>query len=872
MSKRWHTHALLFSLFFLIQVALAHAREQPLRMSDEAVFLANALYLSGSAPMPTLHGALYSAFGYSLFLVPAYWIFDHPHTIYFASLVISALLMSTLYLGLYYVLTSILGSPSRYSILAAIFTCLYPPILLRANFAWADAAYLPGFVLLVALFGLLLRQKSVRTAILFGLLLGFMYTIHSRSLPLISIAALYLVILGLFRSLPWRTVSAALTATGVIFIGTRLAISHLRIASGTAIPQNPVSPIFAYFFSAEGFYAFVVKANELLLYLVQTSYGLFPIGVLAAGYVLWGRRRNGLSSLVKDVPSATIVFFILTWLGTLSLGAAFVASGQERAQFLIGGRYIDGVSAIFFGLGLVTILREKHWSSWRLATVVFLLLAGSTLAVTLGSSLFSTSVFEASAYPFLRILGPTPLALVVASVVAAVGFVCFSFARGRWRFVAVAAIVCLFLLTSAFGYFSAILPLQERVARSSSLASYIRTYLGSPPTIAYDTTYYHPLSYFSYEYLLPHTRFIPFDGAAGELPPANIVISSRFWSDADTLNARFWQAEPHVPLVGADQALWTLPGPVQSALLPHLDYSNSVLGLLALPAWSIETPAGIAVQPSWGLRQHGLFHPTDHSDTIPPVRFTSLASFHVPTADHPPQALLLNLISTVNQDTPLRVQVNNHTLFANSIPPGNWCHLFPLPSSPNASLTHIQLSLPPAAGSDTNQQPALMVVRGITLLDHVPQQHLALAADPLPPSAYRSQLTLLSPPYPQPIVRGTMASLRLTVTNTGDHTWPTPCEIGQTPAAVQLGILWFPSHSTNRDLSSRIAEGRTALPYALAPGSSISLTAILAPFTQAGDPLPPGKYEVWIGPVQEGIAWFFLHGDDVLKLRVEVVR
>ena len=117
-----------------------------------------------------------------------------------------------------------------------------------------------------------------------------------------------------------------------------------------------------------------------------------------------------------------------------------------------------------------------------------------------------------------------------------------------------------------------------------------------------------------------------------------------------------------------------------------------------------------------------------------------------------------------------------------------------------------------------------------------------------------------------------MASLRLTVTNTGDHTWPTPCEIGQTPAAVQLGILWFPLHTANRDLSSHVAEGRTALPYALAPGSSISLTAILAPFTQAGDPLPPGEYEVWIGPVQEGIAWFFLHGDDVLKVPVTVVH
>ena len=869
-AKKWPLHVLAFALLLLAQIGLVLVREQPLIMADEAVFLANARYLSGTAPMPTLHGAVFFHFGYSLFLVPAFWLFDSPYTIYTASLVISAFLMSTVYLSLYYVLASLLGISSRLAMVASFLTCLYAPLLLRANFAWGDNAYVPGFMLLIALFGALLRHKSVRFALVFGVLLGFMYTVHTRSLPLIPVAALSLVALGLCRALPWRAVSAALSATALILIGTRLAISDLRTAGGTDSPENPILPIIAHFFSLQGLHDFLLKSNELALYAVQSSFGLLPIGALAICLLLWQRRGMGLTSFARDVPAATLMFFLLAWLSTAVVSAAWNGAFTQDTHFMLG-RYVDGISALPIALGLATVLRGQQLRSWRLAMLLTTLLGISTVAASYGLSVFLPVIFAPQSlgiYPYAALFGTTPLALVVASVVAAVGFVCFSLARGRWRFLAVAAIVCLFLLTSAFGYFSAILPLQERVARSSTLASYIRTYLGSPPTIAYDTTYYHPLSYFSYEYLLPHTRFLPFNSAAGELPPAPIVISSRFWNDADTLDARFWQAEPHVPLIGADQALWTLPGPDQSALLPHLDYSNSVLGLLALPAWSIETPAGIAVQPSWGLRQHGLFHPTDYSDTIPPVRFTSLASFHVPTADHPPQALLLNLISTVNQDTPLRVQVNDHTLFANSIPPGNWCHLFPLPSSPNASLTHIQLSLPSADST----QPALMVVRGITLLDHVPEQQHSLTADPLPPSAYRSQLTLLSPPYPQPIVRGTMASLRLTVTNTGDHTWPTPCEIGQTPAAVQLGILWFPSHAANRDFSSHVAEGRTALPYALAPGSSISLTAILAPFTQAGDPLPPGEYEVWIGPVQEGIAWFFQHGDNVLKVPVTVVH
>ena len=96
--------------------------------------------------------------------------------------------------------------------------------------------------------------------------------------------------------------------------------------------------------------------------------------------------------------------------------------------------------------------------------------------------------------------------------------------------------------------------------------------------------------------------------------------------------------------------------------------------------------------------------------------------------------------------------------------------------------------------------------------------------------------------------------------------------VGNSPGAVQLGILWFRKHSGDRRLSDRIAEGRAALPYGLAPGRSLTLTVILAPVKQDGDPLSPGEYEVWIGPVQEGVTWFFQEGDDVLTLPVRIVR
>ena len=110
--------------------------------------------------MPTFHGAHSYPFGYSLFLIPVFWLLDNPYTVYKASLGIGVLLMSTLYVSLYYVLTHLLGNSPRLAMLAAFITCLSPPLLLRSNFAWAEIAYVPGFMLLVALFGTLLRYKN----------------------------------------------------------------------------------------------------------------------------------------------------------------------------------------------------------------------------------------------------------------------------------------------------------------------------------------------------------------------------------------------------------------------------------------------------------------------------------------------------------------------------------------------------------------------------------------------------------------------------------------------------------------------------------------------------------------------------------------
>ena len=868
----WLIHVLPIGVLLVLQLVMVLARDQPLTMADEAGYLANARYLAGVAPMPTFYGAHYYPFGLSLFLVPAFWLFDNPHHIYTASLAIGTLLVSTHYVSLYYVLKALLGVSARLALIAALIVSLYPPILLRSNFAWAEVAYVPGYMLLIALFGVLLRQKTVRAALGFGLLLGFMYTIHSRSLPLIPLSTLYLLLLGTLRHLPWRTVCAAPLAAAGVFVATRAAVGHLRSAGGSEVSEILVGPVIAHLLSVEGLQDLLLKMNEQVLYLVLSTYGLVPIGFLAAASLIWQQRQRGVWALLGNVRSSTLIFFAFGWLGTLALTSVFMGSIKDEAQSILG-RFVDGNSSVFLALGLIAIVSsQRRWPMW-VSVAVLAIFASSTLAATYSLPSLIPHVFEPGVYAYFALLGYETSTLFLASLTAAGGYLIFSLVRGRIRYIAVAAIASLFLLFSAYGYFFAILPLQDRVARTTSLAAYIRAYLGSPPAIAYDTSSYHPLTYFTYEYLLPHTRFIPFDGSVGDEPPAPVVIGSTRWPGAEPLDARFWQAEPAVPLVGADQALWTLPGPEQSALLQGVDYTNTVLGRPNLPAWSIDTQHGRLTQTAWGVWQHSFHHPPSHvisetaaiADTIDTslVWLEADAAMRIPYETHPPQALLLNFINPSEAKKPLRVAANGETLFDGQIPHGNWCQAFPLPAAPG-SISTIEFS---------RQTWEPLLVRGITLLDHVPDlRGEDLSTEPLTPSGYRSRLTLATPGQSQSLHRGAMGVARLTVANASDQAWPTECELGNSPGVVKLGILWFPAHSSDRSLASRVAEGRAPLPYALPPGASLSLTAVLAPFDPDGNPLPAGDYVVWIGPVHETVSWFFQHGDEVLLLPVRVVR
>jgi len=134
--------------------------------------------------------------------------------------------------------------------------------------------------------------------------------------------------------------------------------------------------------------------------------------------------------------------------------------------------------------------------------------------------------------------------------------------------------------------------------------------------------------------------------------------------------------------------------------------------------------------------------------------------------------------------------------------------------------------------------------------------------------AYRSQIRLLNYRPTDILTLGEDAlPLKLNITNTGKITWDPS---GQNP--VDLGIIWIKKsdiesikgRSWNRIYSKILEKDVCALPGIVKPGSIVRTRCEL------GCNLPPGEYQVWIGPVVENVTWFYEKGDIMLKLNVRV--
>jgi Ig-like domain from next to BRCA1 gene len=172
-----------------------------------------------------------------------------------------------------------------------------------------------------------------------------------------------------------------------------------------------------------------------------------------------------------------------------------------------------------------------------------------------------------------------------------------------------------------------------------------------------------------------------------------------------------------------------------------------------------------------------------------------------------------------------------------------------------ACLTTVIL-LAALAGCGRREKPAAF--------DFVSPSTAQLQVSALPESAMRVRWS--QPIIPTQVDAGTLVTVMITLTNTGDRTWP---DVGMADPkqkggayAVRLSY-WFLASGSGAP-PSRLGP-RTDLTQPLAPGESAKLTVVIRA------PDQPGDYTLSFELLQESVVWFADLGADTLTVPVRVV-
>lgn len=360
-SPSW-TFVALVVVGYAVEVALRlyldRGRVGPLAVPDEPGYLLNARILSGTGPGdPDL--ALQVHGGYSLLLVPAYWLAHDPATVYRLVLAINALLGSLLFPIGYLLGTRIFGFGRALAVSTAFGICLLPEMVFYSQFALADAVMpvlVTGWLLCL---GMWLRGGRAPSAwaLASAVIASFTYSVHQRGDVIALLEALVLV--GVFAVSRRRRVTAG-SVLAVALVGIFFAeIFNRWIANQNTPSWSPKLKLLSDTISGVPYRDVAVRALGEVWALGPSTLGLSFV-VMTAGVAVIVRRHQ--------LPERRLVLGLLL-VGVLAVGVsaavklspdAVGGDSSERVGSWVYSRYVSCFTPglVIAGIWLLAVCRR----------------------------------------------------------------------------------------------------------------------------------------------------------------------------------------------------------------------------------------------------------------------------------------------------------------------------------------------------------------------------------------------------------------------------------------------------------------------------------------------------------------------------------
>jgi hypothetical protein len=550
----------------VLRVAISVGRDGPTNLADETGYLANARVMSGGVAGELSMAAFYRG-GYSLLLLPAYWLGDGSRTDYQYALAINALLSSLVFPLVYVLLTRVFRVPVRTAFVAAFLAALYPPLVVTTQFAWAESL-LPVLVLLViiTLAGLITASQpraAVGRAIACGSCAGALYTTHGRTAPMVALLLGLLVALAVLRhDLAVSAVAGAVATVAVTLAGQALN-NWLSARSWGQHHDSDLQHVLDNARDLGSLGNVAALGLGQYWYLFAATFGLIVLGLVHLGTrllpsdPLTRRLRPGWAASRDTAGAPAVSVFLAGSLIGLTVLVGLFLRPPLRPDHVVYGRYVEILIPPLLALGLVRL-----WTTpiRRLAPELGV---GTAVALAAGVTVmwYRGGLVTRGPVNWYTVLALPPLAQTreqirpaTATLVALAGAAVLLVVTRRSPMWAALGLACV-LVASSIALRVVLVEARDHAIYGTQPVALPRVEgLNSAQDVSYDIAAYTPIGLYSYQWQLGHARFLLFDSRRDPVPRTEWVIAGLDWPQAQTVRARRVWVHP-----AYGQALWRLP-------------------------------------------------------------------------------------------------------------------------------------------------------------------------------------------------------------------------------------------------------------------------------------------------------------------------
>ncbi len=366
----------------VVGVAIVHllvliGNHGPVLYGDALGYLGNARFLAGGAA-PTFDGSFSYAAGYSLLLVPIYWITERSEIVWTISVAVNVGLAVLIMLPAYHLGRRVFDLTRDQALLVSVAVSLTPALILQPGRIWVETLFPLVFLSAALAVFVLFETGKIPYALLSGALVGYLVFIHGRGLAVAAAFLIVLVIGVVSRRLPLVPAAIGAITTATVAIVDLLFRSFLRdhLWAASDAPANAGSAgriLGAYV--PDHLVATLSTGLGQVWYVIVVSFGVAAVGFVALAMVAFrgDRRRPSV-----DSSKAVALFALLAVAGVALLSAGLLAE-VNRVDHRVYGRYLDGVTPILILAGTAWLLRLR--TSWRWLAIAALVIPATGLAL-----------------------------------------------------------------------------------------------------------------------------------------------------------------------------------------------------------------------------------------------------------------------------------------------------------------------------------------------------------------------------------------------------------------------------------------------------------------------------------------------------------